>query len=101
MAKKSMIARDKKREFLIGKFSDIRAKLKSTLLSSNSSDEELSIARVKLQSLPKNSSSVRLQRRCSSCGRPHAVYRRFGLCRICLRQCLMQGYVPGGRKSSW
>jgi small subunit ribosomal protein S14 len=39
--------------------------------------------------------------RCNRCGRPRAVYRKFGLCRICLREAAHNGYVPGMTKSSW
>lgn len=39
--------------------------------------------------------------RCRKCGRPRAVYRKFGICRICLRDLAHNGYIPGMRKSSW
>ena len=39
--------------------------------------------------------------RCRKCGRPRAVYRKFGLCRICLREAAHKGYIPGMTKSSW
>ncbi|MDI3314646.1 MAG: type Z 30S ribosomal protein S14 [Mycobacterium sp.] len=45
--------------------------------------------------------SVRAYTRCSKCGRPRAVYRKFGLCRICLREMAHAGELPGVRKSSW
>ena len=44
---------------------------------------------------------VRNYTRCRRCGRPRAVYRKFGLCRICLREAAHEGYVPGMTKSSW
>ena len=44
---------------------------------------------------------VRAYTRCSRCGRPRAVYRKFGLCRICLRELAHNGYIPGMTKSSW
>ena len=44
---------------------------------------------------------VRGYTRCQRCGRPHAVYRKFGLCRICLRQMVQAGEVPGVTKASW
>ena len=40
-------------------------------------------------------------RRCNRCGRPRAVYRKFGLCRICLRELAHQGVIPGMTKASW
>jgi small subunit ribosomal protein S14 len=39
--------------------------------------------------------------RCRKCGRPRAVYRKFGLCRLCLREAAHKGYIPGMTKSSW
>ena len=39
--------------------------------------------------------------RCQRCGRPHSVYRKFGLCRICLREMAHAGQLPGVTKSSW
>jgi small subunit ribosomal protein S14 len=44
---------------------------------------------------------TRAHSRCRRCGRPRAVYRKFGLCRICLRELAHQGYIPGMTKSSW
>jgi small subunit ribosomal protein S14 len=44
---------------------------------------------------------VRGYSRCRRCGRPRAVFRKFGLCRICLRELAHQGTVPGMTKSSW
>ena len=44
---------------------------------------------------------VRNYTRCRRCGRPRAVYRKFGLCRICLRELAHQGFIPGMTKSSW
>ena len=44
---------------------------------------------------------TRAYSRCNRCGRPRAVFRKFGLCRICLREMAHNGYVPGLTKSSW
>ena len=44
---------------------------------------------------------VRNYTRCNKCGRPRAVYKKFGLCRICLRELAHQGAIPGMTKSSW
>ena len=44
---------------------------------------------------------IRIRRRCRLCGRPRAVYRKFGVCRICLRDLAHQGVIPGMTKSSW
>jgi len=45
--------------------------------------------------------NVRKYSRCRRCGRPRSVYRKFGLCRICLRELAHQGQIPGMTKSSW
>ena len=45
--------------------------------------------------------AVRGYTRCQRCGRPHSVYRKFGLCRICLREMALKGELPGVKKSSW
>ena len=44
---------------------------------------------------------VRKYNRCPSCGRPRAFYRRFRLCRICLRELALRGELPGVTKASW
>lgn len=95
-----MIAREKGKKNLIDKFRARRVELKKIIKSSSDVDE-IMVAQAKLAKLPVNSSPTRLTKRCQQCGRPHAVYRKFGLCRICLRQQLMTGNVTGGRKSSW
>jgi small subunit ribosomal protein S14 len=101
MAKVSMIARENKRIKMVQKFAKKREELKKVILDMNISDEERYEARLKLQKLPRDASPVRLQRRCQITGRPHAVYRRFGLSRNKLRELAMNGDVPGLVKSSW
>lgn len=100
MAKKSMLARENKRLKLVAKYRERRNELK-ILIKSSKDFETIMEAQAKLAKLPINSNPVRHSTRCQQCGRPHAVYRKFGLCRICLRQQLMTGNVTGGRKSSW
>jgi small subunit ribosomal protein S14 len=101
MAKLSMIARDKKRAKTVAKFAEKRKALKAASVDMSLSFEERMEAMEKLQKLPRNASPVRQQRRCRLTGRPHAVYRKFGLSRNMLRQMAMQGDVPGLRKASW
>jgi len=100
MTRKSIIERENKKQFLVNKHFAQRRALKEVIKSSKDFDE-VEAAQVKLAKLPKNSNPARHTRRCQQCGRPHAVYRKFALCRICLRQELMNGNVTGGRKSSW
>ena len=101
MAKKSMIARELKRSKTVAKYAGKRAELKAIIRSVSSSDEEIWEAQQKLQKLPRDASPCRGQRRCQLTGRPHAVYRKFGLCRNKLREVAMRGDVPGLVKSSW
>jgi small subunit ribosomal protein S14 len=89
MAKKSMIARDKKRIKLIAKFAAKRAELKEL------GDLE------GLQKLPRNSSPARHKNRDALDGRPRGYMRRFGLGRINFRKHASEGKIPGVTKSSW
>ena len=89
MAKKSIVARDKKRLEMIEKYAAKRAELKAA------GDLE------GLQLLPRNSSPTRRKNRCLETGRPHAYMRRFGLSRIEFRKRASQGEVPGVTKASW
>jgi small subunit ribosomal protein S14 len=101
MAKKSMVAREAKRARTVEKFAAKRAQLKETIANVNTSDEERWEAQIAFQKLPRNASPVRQRRRCQLTGRPHGVYRKFGLCRNKLREAAMRGDVPGLVKSSW
>ena len=101
MAKVSMIEREAKRIETVKKYAEKRAALKATIKSPNSSMEERMDAQRQLQKLPRDASPARVQRRCRLTGRPHAVYRKFGLCRNKLREATMRGDVPGLRKASW
>ena len=89
MAKKSMIAKDAKRQRMILKFAAKRAELKEM------GDLE------GLQKLPKNSSPSRWKNRDVLSGRPRAYMRRFGLSRINFRDKAVKGEIPGVTKSSW
>lgn len=95
-----MLERELKKQRLVKKYQSRRIELKKIIKSSDDIDA-VQEAQEKLAKLPLNSNPVRHTTRCQQCGRAHAVYRKFGLCRICLRQQLMTGNVTGGRKSSW
>ena len=101
MAKKSMIEREKKRAKTRDRYAKKRTSLKAIVSNRNLSDDERWDAQLKLQALPRNASPVREQRRCRLTGRPHAVYRKFGLARNKLREAAMRGDVPGLVKASW
>ena len=101
MAKKSMIAREKKRTKLASRLQAKRQVLKATIASDDSSYDEKMEAVVALQKLPRDSSPSRGRNRCRITGRPHGVYRKFGLSRTKLREAAMRGDVPGLVKASW
>ena len=101
MAKKSMIERENRRTKTVARFAEKRAKLKAIVNDREASDDEKWQAQIALQKLPRDASPVRRQRRCRVTGRPHAVYRKFGLARNKLREAAMRGDVPGLVKSSW
>ena len=101
MAKTSMIEREKKRIKTVKKYADKRTALKAIINDPKTSMEERMDAQRKLQKQPRDASAARLQRRCRITGRPHGVYRKFGLCRNKLREAAMRGDVPGLVKASW
>lgn len=101
MAKKSMWAREVKRQKTAAKFATKRAELKAIINDRSKPVEEIDAAVAALQKLPRDASPSRQQRRCRVSGRPHAVYRKFGLCRNKLREAAMKGEVPGLKKASW
>lgn len=100
MAKKSLIEREKRRYFLVQKYSEKRKFLKSELKKAKLTEDKLKI-QLKLQKLPRNSSPTRLHNRCSLTGRPRAFNRFFGLSRNALRELALKGLLPGVVKSSW
>jgi small subunit ribosomal protein S14 len=89
MAKKSILARDKKRQTMIQKYAAQRAELKTM------GDQQ------GLQELPRNSSPSRWKNRCMTTGRPRAYMRRFGMSRIEFRERASKGEIPGVTKASW
>ncbi|HDY99384.1 MAG TPA: 30S ribosomal protein S14 [Pseudomonas sabulinigri] len=101
MAKVSMKNREAKRSRLVAKYATKRAELKATIGNIHASVEERWSAQVALQKLPRDASPVRQRNRCRITGRPHGVYRKFGLSRIKLREAAMRGDVPGLVKASW
>ena len=101
MAKLSIIQRELRRTRTVKKYADKRAALKATIKSPNSSPEDRAQAQIELQKLPRDASPSRGQRRCRITGRPHGVYRKFGLCRNKIREAAMRGDIPGLVKASW
>jgi len=101
MAKKSMVARNVKRTKIVAKYAAKRTALKAVINDRNASQEQIAEALGQMQRLPRDASPIRQQRRCRVSGRPHAVYRKFGLSRNKLREATMRGDVPGLVKASW
>ena len=101
MAKTSMVEREKRRKRTVAKYAKKRAAIKATIRDPKASDEQRWDAQVALQKLPRDSSPSRQRRRCGLTGRPHGVYRKFGLGRNKLRESAMRGDVPGLVMASW
>lgn len=89
MAKKSVIAREKKRARMVAKYAELRKRLKDI------GDYD------SLDKLPRNASPVRQHNRCLLTGRPKGYMRKFGICRVKFRQMALDGKIPGITKASW
>ncbi|PRR90440.1 MULTISPECIES: 30S ribosomal protein S14 [unclassified Bacillus (in: firmicutes)] len=89
MAKKSKIAKEKKRQQLVLKYAELRKELKEK------GDHEA------LRKLPRDSSPIRLKNRCELTGRPRGYLRKFKMSRIAFRELAYKGQIPGVKKSSW
>ena len=89
MAKKSWLARNKKKLETVKKFAALRAELKAKGDYAG------------LSQLPKNASPVRVVNRCLVSGRRHGVIRKYGVSRLSFREAALQGLIPGVTKSSW
>ena len=89
MATKAWVAKQGRRAALVKKYADVRRKLK----------KERNYAA--LAKLPRDSSATRSHNRCMITGRSKAVYRKFKVCRIVLRELALAGQIPGMKKASW
>jgi small subunit ribosomal protein S14 len=89
MAKKSVEARQRKREAMVAKYAEKKAALKAA------GDFAA------LDLLPNNASYVRLRNRCQLTGRPRGYMRHFGISRNQFRDMALQGKIPGVKKASW
>ncbi|MGG5259899.1 30S ribosomal protein S14 [Phycicoccus avicenniae] len=101
MAKRSLCVADERRRAVVGRHAERRAALKDAARDPRASEEERAAARLGLQRLPRDASPTRLVNRDVVDGRPRAVYRRFGLSRVRLREMAHRGELPGVTKSSW
>lgn len=98
MAKMSAVNRNLKRIKLAINRGSTRKALKELIRINPEQRDE---AVLKLQKRKRDESPCRSRNRCRSCGRPKGTLRKFGLCRICLREAAMRGDVPGLKKASW
>lgn len=89
MAKKSWMARERKRRATVAKYAERRKALKEA------GDYEA------LQKLPRDASPVRMNNRCALTGRSRGYLRRYGVSRIAFRELALSGQIPGVRKASW
>ncbi|HTH31318.1 MAG TPA: 30S ribosomal protein S14 [Lacibacter sp.] len=89
MAKKSITARQNKREKMVAQHAEKRAALKAAGDYAG------------LDALPKNASPVRLKNRCQLTGRPRGYMRYFGISRVMFRDMALNGKIPGVKKASW
>jgi small subunit ribosomal protein S14 len=96
-----MLERELKRKKLVKRYAARRTVLKATIRNINSTDEERAVAQARLNAMPRDASPSRQRNRCSITGRPHGVYRKFGLGRNKLREAAMSGQIPGLTKASW
>lgn len=101
MAKISMIMREKKRATLVSRYGAKRDALRAVMKDPNADAETKWDAQIQLQKMPRDSARTRQRNRCRLTGRPHGVYRKFGLGRNKLREAAMRGDVPGLVKASW
>ena len=95
MARESVKARERKRQYLVNKFAERRVKLKA--LAKNGDVD----AQIALDKMPKDASPVRLHNRCKLTGRPKGYMRRFGISRVTFRELASNGKIPGVTKASW
>ncbi|GEN52364.1 30S ribosomal protein S14 [Halobacillus faecis] len=89
MAKKSKVAKEKKRQAMVQKYAALRQELKEKG------------AYEALRKLPRDSSPTRLTGRCEVTGRPRGYMRKFNMSRIAFREYAHKGQIPGVKKASW
>ena len=101
MAKKSAIKKNETRIRKVSLMGKKRKALKDIIMNRNLPLEERFTAQMKLNEMPRDSSSIRVRNRCLITGRPRGNYRKFKMSRIAFRELASTGQVPGVLKSSW
>jgi small subunit ribosomal protein S14 len=101
MAKKSSVEKNNRRRRMAKKFAGKRSRLKAVIQNHSLTMEERFAAQLKLSQMPRNSAPTRIRNRCELTGRPRAVYRKFRMSRMALRELANKGLIPGVVKASW
>jgi small subunit ribosomal protein S14 len=101
MAKKSSVAKERKRERLVKLNWNKRQALKKTAADLSLSEEDRFQARIALDKMSPNTSPVRLRNRCQLTGRSRGYLRKFKVSRLCFREMALMGLIPGITKASW
>ena len=101
MAKLSSINKNERRKKLVKQYAAKYEKLKAIADDESLDETERLMARLKMAELPRNANPTRVRNRCATTGRPRGYYRKFGLCRVELRDLANKGMIPGVTKSSW
>ncbi len=101
MSRKALVEKNLNRQKLVKQFLQKRCSIKEKLSDPKLTFEEQFKLRLKLASLPRNSSPVRVRNRCQVSGRPRGYYRKLKMSRIALRELASAGYIPGMIKASW
>ncbi|HEX9856596.1 MAG TPA: 30S ribosomal protein S14 [Acidimicrobiia bacterium] len=101
MAKTSKINKNDDRKVVVDRYAKRRAELVQVIKDPEASYEAKREAYQEIDKRSRDASGTRLRNRCGRCGRPRAHLRKFGMCRICVRELAHQGELPGVRKASW
>ncbi len=101
MAKKSMIAKNKRRAEIVERYRERRAELLSVIKDPDTDLDAKRQAYAALAKMPRDASPTRVRNRCGITGRPRGYLRRFGMSRIAVRELAHRGELPGVMKASW
>ena len=101
MAKLSSINKNERRKKMVLRYAAKYQALKAQADDKSLDDTARLMARLQMAELPRNGNPTRVRNRCGTTGRPRGYYRKFGLCRIELRDLANKGLIPGVTKSSW
>jgi small subunit ribosomal protein S14 len=101
MSKKSSVEKNNRRQRRVKQYAKRWERLREIARDKSVAPEERFEATLKMAELPRNTNPTRVRNRCELTGRPRAVYRRFKLCRVALRDLASVGLIPGVTKSSW